>query len=104
LVLLLTLSWNGGRVKAQSVLDLEPFQESIQAQLEALNLADLLDYVHLLEGELQDYLPSLNFRELISRQEQRYSPQDLFSLLIRNLLRELYLSLHLLRQLIVIGS
>ena len=103
LVLLLTLSWNGGRVKAQSVLDLEPFQESIQAQLEALNLADLLDYVHLLEGELQDYLPSLNFRELISRQEQRYSPQDLFSLLIRNLLRELYLSLHLLRQLIVIG-
>lgn len=103
LLVLFCLSWQGATAQAQQVLDLQPFQESIQAQLEALDLGQLLDFVQLLEVEYQKYLPGLSLKELFSAQGQRASPTDLLTLLVRNLLRELYLSMYLLRQLVVIG-
>jgi stage III sporulation protein AE len=88
---------------AQQNLDFEPFQQSIQAQLEALNLGQLLEFTQLLEAEYQQYLPGLSVKELLSGQGQLASPGDLLTLLLQRLLRELYLSLKLLRQLVVIG-
>lgn len=89
--------------QAQAALDVQPYRESIQAQLEALDLEQLLDFTGLLEQEYQEYLPSLNLRDLLGRTDTIPSPTGLFVLLLQNFLGELYLSLHLLRQLAVIG-
>lgn len=85
-------------VQAQGIV-----YESIQAQLEALDLAPLLDFGSQIEREFQEYLPSLNVADLVAKRSSNSSPADLVSLLLRMFLRELHLSLHLLRQLVVIG-
>ncbi len=89
--------------QAQAPLDGQPFQKSIQDQLEALVLGQLLGFIELLEEEYQQYLPSLTFRDLLGGESSPASPGDIMLLLLRSFLRELYLSLHLLRQLVVIG-
>lgn len=78
------------------------FHEAVRAQLEELNLADLLSFSELVEREYREFLPSLDFRELVGGAVGS-GPGDLFRLLSRNFFREFYLSLHLLRQLVVIG-
>lgn len=87
----------------QSIQDSDTLEESLQAQLEALDLAHLLDYAELLEEEYQDYLPSLNLQGLLKGDDQRPSPTGFFVLLFQSFLGELYLSLHLLRQLVIVG-
>ena len=84
-------------------MDGQPFQESIEAQLEALDLGHLLDFAELLEKEYQDYLPGLTIQDLLGGADQSPPPTRLLLLILQNFLRELYLSLYLLRQLVVIG-
>ncbi len=100
LVILLGLAWAG---QAQNVLDAQPYEDSIQAQLEALDLDQLLDFIGLLEQEYQDYLPGLDLGDLLGGSDSVPPPTGLLVLVLQNFLRELYLSLHLLRQLAVIG-
>lgn len=87
----------------QSARDGQPFQESIEAQLEALDLGQLLNFVELLEKEYQEYLPGLRLQDLLGEGDPSPPPTGLLLLILQNFLRELYLSLHLLRQLVVIG-
>ena len=91
------------RGQAQTVPDAGPVQESIQAQLEALDLGQLLKFAEVLEEEYRQFLPSLDIRDLLGGGEGMSSPGELLVLILRKFLRELYLSLHLLRQLVVIG-
>ncbi|NMB00929.1 MAG: stage III sporulation protein AE [Firmicutes bacterium] len=93
----------GSGAKAETLLEYQPFQESIEAQLEALDLAQLLGFVELLEQDYQDFLPSLNWRELVSEGRNSREPADLVAVVLKSLLRELYSSLYFLRQLVVIG-
>lgn len=81
----------------------QPHQESIEAQLEALDLGQLSGFTELLEREYQDFLPSLNVQDLLKGTSKTPSPTELLLLLLQNFLRELYLGIHLLRQLVVIG-
>ncbi|HKM43411.1 MAG TPA: stage III sporulation protein AE [Limnochordia bacterium] len=92
-----------GQGNAQTLDDTKAYQESLQAQLEALDLAQLLDFAQLLEKEYQEYLPSLSLQDLLRGGDDLPSPTGLLFLLLQNFLGELYLSLHLLRQLVVIG-
>ncbi len=89
-------------IQAHNTVDLQPLEESVQAQLDALDLGNLLRFAELLEREYQDFLPGLNWRDLLSK-DNRTSPGELLQLLISNFLRELYLNVHFLRQLIVLG-
>jgi stage III sporulation protein AE len=100
---LLFLLFSTSVAQAQDIPHEESLQESLQAQFEALDLEDLLRFGELLETEYQDYLPSLSIRELLVGGSDLPSPTGLLMLLLENFLRELYLSLHLLRQLVVIG-
>lgn len=100
IIILVGLAYPG---LAQTALDAQPYQESIQAQLEALDLEQLLDFVGLLEQEYQEYLPGLSLGDLLEGSGSVPSPTGFLVLLLQNFLRELYLSLHLLRQLAVIG-
>ena len=89
--------------QAQTSVEAGPFQDSIQAQLEALDLDVLLGFKERLEREYHDFVPSLNWQDLLRGGGDTPSPAGFVVLLLRHLLRELYLSLHLLRQLVVIG-
>ncbi|HHT91374.1 MAG: stage III sporulation protein AE [Bacillota bacterium] len=93
----------GAQGQAQTSVEAGPFQESIQAQLEALDLDVLLGFKERLEREYHDFVPSLNWQDLLRGGGDTPSPAGFVVLLLRHLLRELYLSLHLLRQLVVIG-
>lgn len=103
LLIFICLACTNSPAFGQTSVDFQPFRESLAAQLEALNLGDLLDFAQLVEGDLQEYLPSLNLDAFLSRGKSPLQPTDLFSSVIRYLLKELYLNLHLLRQLVVIG-
>jgi stage III sporulation protein AE len=103
LLLFLVLTVSPQRGQAQTVPDAGPVQESIQAQLEALDLGQLLKFAEVLEEEYRQFLPSLDIRDLLGGGEGMSSPGELLVLILRKFLRELYLSLHLLRQLVVIG-
>lgn len=78
------------------------FQDAVRAQLEELNLADLLSFEELVEREYREFLPVLSFKEFVEG-GLKNTPAELIRLLGRNFIKELYLSLHLLRQLVVIG-
>lgn len=97
---LLGIGLNG---QAQSPRDTDSYQESLQAQLEALELAQLLDFAQLLEEEYREYLPSLSLQDVLKGGGSLPSPSGFLGLLLQGLIGELYLSLHLLRQLVVIG-
>jgi stage III sporulation protein AE len=86
----------------QNVWEGQPLQESIEDQLEALDLGHLLDFRDQLEKEYQEYLPGLTLQDMLGGRGQQ-PPTGLLLLILQNFLRELYLSLHLLRQLVVIG-
>ena len=103
LLLFLVLTVSPQRGQAQTVPDAGPVQESIQAQLEALDLGQLLKFAEVLEEEYRQFLPSLDIRDLLGGGEGMSSPGELLVLILSKFLRELYLSLHLLRQLVVIG-
>lgn len=103
IVITLVLLFFQSSLGQAEAVDSSPFQESIQAQLEALDLAHLLRFTGLIEEEYQDYLPDLNWRDLMGGEVGSPAPTSLVILLLRNFLRELYLSLNFLRQLVVIG-
>lgn len=81
----------------------QPLHDSIQAQLEELELGQLLRFSELLEDGYQELLPSLNWRDLVSGAPRGWSLQELFLLLAKTFTKELHLSFSLLRQLVVIG-
>lgn len=102
LTIVIVIFFLAGTSKAQNVADLKPFEESIQAQLDALDLGDLFYFVDLLENEYQDFLPSLHWKDLVSKDAGR-SPLEFLTLILSNFLREINLNIHFLRQLIVLG-
>lgn len=77
--------------------------QSLGAQLDALDLGDLLHFADRLEEEIQAYLPRLNLADFSAKSVTQAQPGDFLALLWRLFFRELRLSLHLLRQFIVIG-
>ncbi|HHY09166.1 MAG TPA: stage III sporulation protein AE [Firmicutes bacterium] len=79
------------------------FRESVQNQLAELELGDLLRFGELLEVEYQDFIPSLNWRELTGGGAGGPGLKQLLMVLLGRFLHEIRLSLHLLRQLVVIG-
>lgn len=100
-LMILTLGFNCVAQENISV-DLAPFQESIRAQLEELELGQLLGFKERLEREYQEYLPGLTWRDFLAGGGAAM-PGELFALVLRNFFRELYLSLYLVRQLVVVG-
>lgn len=78
------------------------FQDTVRAQLEELNLTELLSFSELVEREYRQFLPTLNFKDLLGG-GLGATPSDLFRLAAHNFLGEFFLSLHLLRQLAVVG-
>ena len=102
--MLLVLLWTSVcRAQGEGVWNTQPFQDSIQAQLEALDLGQLLEFTEVLEEGYQELLPSLNLKDLVSGTPDAHSAADLLTLLARSFFGELYVSLSLLRQLVVIG-
>lgn len=81
----------------------QALEESIQAQLEELELSELLSYADRLEDGYRELLPSLDWRDWLTGKGTAASPGGVVNVLVRSFLRELYLSLELLRQLVVIG-
>lgn len=86
----------------ESIWNSRPIQESLQAQLEALDLDQLLRFTEYVDEDFRELLPSLDLRDLAAGSAAR-SPGDLLRRLLRSFLREVYLSMNLLRQLAVIG-
>lgn len=86
----------------ESIWNSRPIQESLQAQLEALDLDQLLRFTEYVDEDFRELLPSLDLRDLAAGSAAR-SPGDLLQRLLRSFLREVYLSMNLLRQLAVIG-
>ena len=66
-------------------------------------MGELLRFSERLEEGYQELLPSLDWRDLVAGSPGSGSPGDLVLLLARSFLGELYVSLALLRQLLVIG-
>lgn len=81
----------------------ELFQESIRAQLEELDLGQLLRFTEALEEGYRELVPSLHWRDLTAGATTSRSVGELLALLLQSFLGELSLSLALLRQLLVIG-
>jgi len=81
----------------------ELFQESIRAQLEELDLGQLLRFTETLEEGYRELVPSLHWRDLTAGATTSRSVGELLALLLQSFLGELSLSLALLRQLLVIG-
>ena len=81
----------------------ELFQESIRAQLEELDLGQLLRFTETLEEGYRELVPSLHWRDLTAGATTSRSVGELLALLLQSVLGELSLSLALLRQLLVIG-
>jgi len=81
----------------------ELFQESIRAQLEELDLGQLLRFTETLEEGYRELVPSLHWRDLTAGATTSRSVGELLALLLQSFLGELSLSLALLRQILVIG-
>lgn len=79
------------------------FRESMQNQLEELDLEQLLSFTDLVEAEYHAFLPDLSWRGLLSGGSGAFGLTQFLMLLFRNFLREFHLNMHLLRQLIVVG-
>lgn len=104
LVLLLCLILSGACwAQGEVSWDGQLFQDSIRAQLEELDLGQLLRFAELLDEDYQELIPSLNWRDLLAGAPAPQSAGDLFLLLFRSFLGELRVSFSLLRQLVVIG-
>lgn len=79
-------------------------QESIEAQLEELDLEGLVRYTELVDPDLQAYLPQLDLKGILSGMGGQVSMLELFQQLAALLLREILLSAVLLRQLVVVAA
>lgn len=80
-----------------------PLHESIYAQLEELELDQVLRYIDLLDSEYGEFVPSLDFSAIITGNSSYPGGGELLKLLVRSLLREVYVSSHLLRQLVLVA-
>ncbi|NLJ80385.1 MAG: stage III sporulation protein AE [Firmicutes bacterium] len=101
LFLFLFLMISTGAVLAASA-ETQLLAESIQEQLEELNLKQLLGFTELVEVDLQDFIPDLSLSHLLSGSSGTAGVMQFLNLLLKRFLREIYLSLHFIRQLIVI--
>lgn len=80
-----------------------PLEESIEAQLEELNLEELVRYRDLVDPDFHEYLPQLDLQSILSGGGSSASVSDLLRHLATLLLREVFLSAVLLRQLVVVA-
>ena len=65
----------------RSQLGRAALQDSIRAQLEELDLGQLLRFAELLDEDYQELIPSLNWRDLLAGAPAPQSAGDLFLLL-----------------------
>lgn len=79
-------------------------EESIEAQLEELDLDGLVRYTDLVEPDLQAYVPTLDLQGILTGMGGQLSIRDLFQQLIVLLLQEIVFSAVLLRQLVVVAA
>ncbi len=77
-------------------------EETVRAQLEELDLGHLLSFSEYVEREYQEFIPTLDYRKLLEGGLKK-APGELLQVLAHSFLKELYLSIHFLRQLIVVG-
>lgn len=78
-------------------------EESIKEQLSSLGLEKLLIYTELIEPEYQEYIPEINWQSILSQGITNLNLLELLQTLITTLFKEVMLSSHLMRQLIIIA-
>ncbi len=78
-------------------------EDSLREQLDELGLNELTRYVELVEPEYRDYLPGLDWRDIIAQGGHYPDLTQLFRLFIHTLFNEIVLNSYLLRQLLVIS-
>ncbi|MGI6147786.1 MAG: stage III sporulation protein AE [Limnochordia bacterium] len=81
-----------------------PLQESIEAQLEELELEELLRFSELVEPDFQVYLPRLDLEGILGGGSGHLSAGELLRQLLEFMLREVMVSLALIRQLVVVAA
>ena len=102
LFLFLSLLMRAGNSAVYASFD-SPLYESIYAQLEELELDEVLRYVEILESEYREFVPTLRFQDIITADSSGRSGRELLALMGRTLLKEVYFSSHLLRQLVLVA-
>lgn len=78
-------------------------QESVKEQLDALGLAELTRYIERIEPDYQEFLPEMNWQGIFRPGRLKFSFSDLLKKLLQSLFKEVLLSSHLMRQLLVIA-
>jgi len=94
LFLFLSLLMRAGNSAVYASFD-SPLYESIYAQLEELELDEVLRYVEILESEYREFVPTLRFQDIITANSSGRSGRELLALMGRTLLKEVYFSSHL---------
>lgn len=78
-------------------------EEAISEQLNALELHELTSYLELIDPQYHEYLPELNFRQILNQGLLQINLMELVSGLISTIFKEIVLSSYLMRQLLVIA-
>lgn len=81
----------------------EVLADSIREQLRVLELEDLTKYAEVIDPDYRHYLPDLDWRNVLNNDLNRIDINQLLRLLISTLLKEIVLSAHLLKQLMVVA-
>ncbi len=93
----------GSRTVTAWDMDELVLEESVREQLSELGLSELTRYVELIEPDYREYIPGLDWRDMLNTQNLRLNIWQLFRLFLQSLFREIMLSSYLLRQLVVIS-
>lgn len=81
----------------------DPLESSLANQLEQLNLEQLTQFQDLIDPEYQQFLPQLGLKDILGRGEARGGLGDLVKIFIQGFFKEVVLSAHLLRQLVIVS-
>lgn len=81
--------------------DLDILAESVEEQLRALNLEELIGYVDRIEPDFQEFIPAVNLKTVFTNGLKDINLIDVFNTLVKVLFKEVVFSSQLMRQLLV---
>lgn len=77
--------------------------QSVQEQLDALNLHQLTEFVSKIEPDYQEYIPKLEWQTIYSQGFSKLNLLGILTTMFQNVFKEVIFSSHLMRQLLLIG-
>lgn len=100
-LVLFVVFFSPGLVQAE--VDETIFVDSIKEQLEVLELEELTRYVEVIDPDYREYLPSLDWRQIVSEEAFQIDIGQILKLMLGTFFKEIILSGYLLKQLIVVA-